>query len=88
MPQTTESTTQAVSTTWALNQAFSGVTEASSAVLMNFRAAPISTRPPTTLTAFIQSPLRGIFEIRLGESASRKNGSAITVANVASPMIG
>ena len=39
---------------------------------MNLRAAPISTKPPTTLTAFIQSPLRGIFEINPGESASRE----------------
>ena len=70
----TERTIQLVRTTWASNQAFSGVTQASSAVLTNLKAAPISTRPPTTLTAFIQSPLRGILEIRPGDRASRKNG--------------
>src|SRR5437764_264664 len=43
---------------------------------MNLNAAPISTRPPTTLTVFIQSPLRGILARSPGESASRKNGSA------------
>jgi hypothetical protein len=51
-------------------------------------AAPISTKPPTTFTAFIQSPLRGIRARSPGASASRKNGSARTVAKVARPMTG
>ena len=55
---------------------------------MNLNAAPISIRPPTTLTVFIQSPLLGIFDSRPGESARRKNGKARTEANVARPMTG
>ena len=55
---------------------------------MNLSAAPISTRPPTTLTEFIQSPLRGSFESMPGARASRKNGKATTLAKVARPMIG
>ena len=54
----------------------------------NLNAAPISTRPPTTLTLFIQSPLRGILASKPGLSASSKNGNASTEAKVARPMIG
>ena len=88
MPQTSARTTQIASTAYALKNASLGTTKLHSAVLMNLNAAPISTSPPTTFTAFIQSPLRGRPVISDGTSASTTNGSDSTAEKVIRPTIG